>query len=70
MSTKFPDYKHNNQKLFVDDDGKVKLMSYSTIVLIIDNGKIVLDESHNISVTTSKHITQAKSYLEENGFIF
>ncbi len=70
MNGDFKEYKHNNQRLFKDSDGKIKLQSYSTIVLVVDyKGNIELDEYSKISTTTSKHITQAKSFLAQKGFI-
>jgi len=63
------DYKHNNQQLLFDNPNTYTLISYSTEVLRVVNGNIVLDGYGKHSVTTSKHITQAKSYLYEIGVL-
>ena len=68
-TNKIEEYKHNNQKLLNDGSDTYTLISYSTEVLKVINGKIVLDQSGKISVTTSKHISQAKSYLASIGVL-
>ncbi len=65
-------YSKSNAVLMEDDDGNISLFSYQTEVLRIEKGKIVIDGSRKNtinydgiqSVTTSKHITQAKDYIE------
>jgi len=63
-------YNHSNQNLTYDLETKsAVLMSYSTVVLVIVNGKILQDEYSKISVTTSKHISQAKGFLMDIGIL-
>lgn len=58
------DYKHNNQTLMFDSDSNTyRLWSYSTMVLEVVNGKITVNGKGKYSVTTSKHITQCRSFL-------
>jgi len=63
-------YNHSNQNLTYDINTKsATLMSYTTIVLVVVNGRIVKDEYSKISTTTSKHISQAKGFLMDIGIL-
>ena len=61
---KVKEYNHSNQTLLFDDEvATYQLISYSTMVLEIVNGSITFNQHGKISTTTSKHITQARSFL-------
>ena len=67
MFNKVKDYKHNNQELYFDETKNTYvLISYNTEVLHIVNGRVTHNDYGKISSTTSKHITQATTWLRLN----
>jgi len=70
MFNKVKEYKHNNQTLLFDESlNSYILISYNTQVLEIVGNSIVMNGHGRYSVTTSKHITQALSYLKNKKVI-
>jgi len=73
MKEKVKEYKHSNQVMFFDPETTTyNLWSYNSMVLEVVKGQITVDarRTHTLnydgrqSVTTSKHIGQALSFID------